>query len=317
MATRRQHHVWCHYLRGWCREDGRVVCSRQGNIFCTNPINIMVERDFYRLAPLAAEDVRFIEFWLEHKCEPGMQSVNRAAFEMFARIAAGEEAIERTSSIADADKELVRCLAIEAEENLHARIEDRAVPLIDQLRRECTGFLHDQDSAISFFHFLAHQYFRTKTMREKVGEILSTLCLDHDFGGLRNIFCYCFANNFGGSLYCDRNKLDLVFLRNAHGCFVTGDQPIVNLAWKESMNHDDVVLFYPLSPFLGAVLSAKKHPCRSMSLCDDVVHQLNRCIAFASEQCLVSNSKDVLIGLEDKPKERPEVLSMICESGTV
>ena len=311
MATRRQHHVWCHYLEGWCGASGKIICSRRGSIFSTNPINVMVERDFYRLAPLTVEDTRFFEYWLEKKCDPYMREANRSAFDSFSRIAAGATIVDRVSGLADRDKTFVRNLAIETEEKLHGGIETRAVPLIDDLRREKIGFLGDQSSAINFFHFIAHQYFRTKIVRERVGSVLSTLSSSHDFSRLRNLFCYCFANNFGGSLYCDRNRMDIVFLRSVDCSFVTGDQPIVNLGWSESMDHDDVALYYPVCPCLGVVIATRKHGCKSMSVSNDIAMLLNRSIAVRSEQFLVSNSEDVLRVIAGKPRDSPDVLPLI------
>ena len=311
MATRRQHHVWCHYLEGWCGANGQVLCSRKGTVFSTNPINIMVERDFYRLARLTAEDARLFEYWLETKCEAYMRDANRSAFEIFSKVAAGAEIVDRVSGLNDEDKKLFRSLAIEAEEKLHGGIETRAVPLIDDLRHERIGFLGDQSSAIDFFHFIAHQYFRTKTVRERVGNVLSTLGASHDFSRLRNLFCYCFANNFGGNLYCDRNRLDIVFLRSVDCGFVTGDQPVVNLGWRESMDHDDVALYYPVWPCLGVVIATRKHGCRSMSVSNDTATLLNQYIAVSSEQFLVGNSEEVLRSLAGQPRERPDVLPLI------
>ncbi|MCY3668463.1 MAG: DUF4238 domain-containing protein [Gemmatimonadetes bacterium] len=311
MATRRQHHVWCHYLGGWSRDNCQVYCSRRGNVFFTNPINIMVERDFYRLAPLTIEDIWFFKYWLEQKCEPSMRVANQSAFEIFVRVANGAEVVERLSGVADAEKEFARSLAIEAEEKLHQGIESRAIPLVDDLRQERIDFLDDQSSAINFFHFLAHQYFRTKKMRESVGDILKTLSSKHDFSRLRHLYCYCFANNFGGSLYCDRRRLDVVFLRNGDCSFVTGDQPVVNLGWEENMEHDDVALYYPLCPSLGVVIADQKYGCKSMKVSEEIARQLNRAISFASEQFLVGYSEEILRGLSDKPRKRPDVLALI------
>ena len=107
---------------------------------------------------------------------------------------------------------------------------------------------------ISFFQFLAHQYFRTRRVREMHGKILATLSPDYDFSRLRHVLGYCFAENFGSSLFVDRKRLHIVFLRNQSDGFITGDQPIVNLAFKESMKYDDVILYYPLLPSLAVLV---------------------------------------------------------------
>lgn len=289
-----------------------MYCLRRGDVFFVNPTKIMVERDFYRLFPLTTEDIWFFLYWLEQKCEPSMRVANQSAFEVFVRVAKGAEVVERLSEVDNAKKEFAQRLAIEAEEKLHRGIESGAIPLVDDLRQERIDFLDDESSAIKFYHFLAHQYFRTKMMRESVGDVLKTLSPRHDFSRLRHLFCYCFANNFGGSLYSDRARLDVVFLRNDDFSFVTGDHPVVNLGWKESMEHDDVALYYPLCPSLAVVIATQKYGCRSMKVSENIAKQLNRAISFASEQFLVGYSREILMGLSEKPRMRPDVLRFIA-----
>ena len=67
--------------------------------------------------------------------------------------------------------------------------------------------------------------FRTKSVRKKIGEVLATITSGYDFSRLRNLFCHCFADIFGGSLFVDRKIFDIVFLENQNGEFITGDQP--------------------------------------------------------------------------------------------
>ena len=60
MATRRQHYVWRHYLDGWQAEDGLVSSLVGDKVVRTKALNIMVERDFYRLHALSDEDVELL-----------------------------------------------------------------------------------------------------------------------------------------------------------------------------------------------------------------------------------------------------------------
>ena len=312
MTTRRQHHVWCHYLEGWSRENNQVCCLRNGNLFSTNPKNIMLERDFYKLAPLSKEDIQMFAYWMKDKCEPPMRETNQGAFNAFAKIANGNEIIQNMKSATDAEKAYARSWAIEAEEKLHQEIEKRALPVINDLRQERLDFLNDQAATMNFFHFIAHQYFRTKRMREIAGEILKTVSPDYDFSRLRHVFCYCFANNFGGSLFVDRKKLDIVFLKNRNNEFITGDQPIVNLAHKETLEHDDVALYYPLAPRLAVTIAFKNFQCTSMEVSTEIAKRVNETIAFTSTQFLVAASEGQLRQFINKPCKRPDVLSFIA-----
>ena len=94
MTARGQHYVWRHYLESWTQDNGRVYCMRNGRVFPTNPINIMKQRDFYKLIPFANEDTQCFEYWLNNICEPAMRGVNGRTFEIFKQIANANEIIQ-------------------------------------------------------------------------------------------------------------------------------------------------------------------------------------------------------------------------------
>ena len=311
MTTRMQHHVWRYYLESWSCSKNQVYCLRNENLFITNPKNIMVERDFYKLIPFTKDDIEFFEYWLKEKCEPRMRALNQSTFNDFMKIANGNEIVQNMKNATDEEKAYVLSSVIESEEKLHQGIENSALSVIKELRLERLGFLNNQESAISFFNFIAHQYFRTKRMREQIGEILSTLSPGYDFGRLRHVLCYCYANNFGESLFVDRERLHIVFLKDRNNGLITGDQPIVNLVHKEIMEHDDVALYYPLCPNLAILVSFKKLHGRSMEVPNEVAEQLNEAIAFNANQFLVGASKTLLKKFIKKPVKKPDVLSLL------
>ena len=149
-TTRREHHVWSHYLEGWCR-DGKLCCMRDGNLFWTSPPNIMVERDFYRLIPFSKQDVALFDYWITEKCSSAMRVANRSTFSMFLKVANGKEIVQRSNKVTKSEKQIASSLAIQLEEMLHGDIENRAVPLMKKLRQERLDFLSDDQSTVSFF----------------------------------------------------------------------------------------------------------------------------------------------------------------------
>ena len=311
MTTRMQHYVWRHYLQRWGDDNGQVWCLRDRKLFSTNPKNIMVEREFYRLAPFSEEDVHFFKYWLENICEPIMRSANQSTFNRFRKIANGYEIVKRSAIATEEEKAIISDLVIEYEEALHQSIEDRAVPILDQLRQERLEFLKDQESAISFFQFIAHQYFRTQRMRKRIGDILMELDSRHDFSPLKHVFGFCFADNFGGSLFVDRNRLSIVFLRNRRAGYITGDQPVTNLARYDNMGHDDVALYLPLGPNLSVLVGFVGQQRQFVEVSDAVVKQLNKTVAFFSSQFLVAKSAATIGEFVDRPDMQPSVLSLI------
>src|SRR4051812_21425524 len=85
MKIRRQHYVWKKYLEPWTSE-GKVWCLRQngGDPFYTNPINVAVERDFYKLTDLTADDLTFIhEFVIKQTNNANLRKLNERWVKMF------------------------------------------------------------------------------------------------------------------------------------------------------------------------------------------------------------------------------------------
>ena len=284
---------------------------RNGKLFSTDPKNVMVARDFYKIVQYTKEDVKFFKHWLNHKCEPALREVNHSIFLAFMKIINNDEVIQQVKAATDVQKAYSRNLVIEAEERLHQRIEHGMIPVLNELRQERLDFLNYEDSTMKFYHFIAHQFFRTKEMREKTGEILANLSPEYDFSRLRHLFCFCFANNLGGSLYVDRNRISIMFLRNRSSGFITGDQPIVNLVCKDSLNHDDVVLYYPLSPRLAIVITLKQPRYASMEVSGEIVQHINQTIHYASNCFLIASSESNLRGFKNKPSNKPNVLAQI------
>ena len=144
-------------------------------------------------------------------------------------------------------------LVIEMEEQLQGQIEQDALPIIEELRHRRSEFVNVDRTAIQFFHFLAHQYFRTKHIREAIGEELAQVSSDHDIARLTNLVCHICAINVGGSLFVDRNQFDIVFLDAGDDRgFITGDQPVVNLLGTgDGSETTELALYYPLSPSLS------------------------------------------------------------------
>ena len=320
MITRKQHYVWRYYLAGWQQEDELVLCLRDGKKFATNPVNIMAERDFYRLSELTKSDVMFFEAWLARQ-NRAMRTVHRSLLIALGRIANGNALIQGSKSASAKDKALVRSLVIEMEEKLQAEIEERALPLVEELRRKRIGFLDEDQRAMTFFQFIAHQYFRTKSIREAITSASRLEDPRQDFGRLGNILCYCAAENVGCSLYVDRGNTDVVFLANDTELgFITGDQPIVNLITSDDESPpDDLVLYYPISPNLAVLIAPKKYRFHSMKVCRQIVQQLNEFIAWKSRHFLVSYSSRDLQTFERKSNSqaRPTCHLISGGNGTV
>ena len=185
---------------------------------------------------------------------------------------------------------------IESEEKLQGGIEQEALPLLKKLRLKQTDFLQSDTAAIKFFHFISHQYFRTKQVRDNTGEALSEIFPNHDFARLTNIVCHMAATNVGGTLFRDRKEFDIVFLgvKDDIG-FVTGDQPMVNLlGTDDGSDPEEIIFYYPLSPSLSCLVSPKEYRLVTADIPSEIADELNGLIAWHSSHFLVANSDRTL-----------------------
>ena len=293
MPTDRQHTVWRHYLEAWQDQRGFVHFSRNGEILPpSNPVNVMVARHTYKLPVITQTDVRFLELFIEQTGHAALRASHRKLVATWARISQANGLIQNNGGAADQDRRFIEGLVIDAEEMLHSKTEECALPILAALREKRTDFLNGYEESIMFFHFIAHQYFRTEPGREAIGEALVEEFPDHAFDRLRNIISYIGAENVGASLFVDRKEFDIVFEENRCDLgFITGDQPVVNLLGTgDGSETKELAFYYPLSPQLSCVLAPKTYRLRSGSISFDIVQELNALVAWESKQFLVANS---------------------------
>ena len=228
--------MWRHYLEAWGNEKGRVHWSRRGTILPpTNPRKLMKKRDFYRLARISRADAEFLEYFIESTGAPSLRERHRYLVASWTRIADANELIQNSDGVSAEDKRCVRKLVIQTEEDMQGQIEQSAKPILKQLRRKQTEFIHDDHSAMAFFCFIAHQYFRTGRIREAIRRELSHTPLGHDFSHLANIVCHMGGNNVGGSLFVDRGDFDITFLESRGGLGFITETSRLSISWAPGM----------------------------------------------------------------------------------
>ena len=322
MTTRIQHYVWRHYLEAWQDEDGLVRCARNGEILpFTKPRNIMAERDFYKLPRITKADAEFLQAFVGSTKSMELKEAHRYLIYALAHISNFSELIQRSERASSEEKRYAQGVVIEIEEKLQGQIEQDALPILDELKNKRSAFISTDETAITFFHFIAHQYFRTKRIRTAIGEELSQIGPNHDFAGLANIVCHIAAVNVGSNLFVDRNEFDIVFLDDGdeHG-FITGDQPVVNLLGTgDSRETTELALFYPLSPDLSCLVVPREYQVHSANIAGTVVDELNDLVAWESRNFLVGKSNERLQYIFNKASStRPsghKILASLVKAG--
>jgi len=259
--TRRQHHVWRSYLEAW--STGHIIfCLRDGRIFPSNVSGVGVERDFYKLPALTSADIQGVR-WLIGKANP---SAKRAQENFLTAFGFPGWLLSNPPPHLAGDAEYeaqLRHQVINAEEDWHAALEDRMVPVIAALRRRDASVYADDKRCIPFLHFLCLQSLRTKGVRDRVAARTSEV---NGFSIARcwNILRHIFAVNVGVGLYLERKKRPLWMLENDTDTpFITGDQPVVNLFPSPYPDKPPelLALYYPLSPSTALIIDEVEHRC--------------------------------------------------------
>ena len=269
----------------------------------------MVERDFYKLQKLTRADIFILQKLLIEKTSPHLRELHKPLIEQFAHIAEANERLQVHPNASDADREMARKLAIEAEENLHCGVEESAKPILEALRNKDGNVICSDDNAISFFDFISHQFFRTKRKRDAIVEAGEGILPAENMQRIRNILGYCYATNTGWSLYVERHGWEIIFLDCPAGSeCITGDQPVVNiLGDKDGRPPEELAFYYPLSPNLAMILAPKSLELHAiLSKFDSAAtNELNDLMAWESGQLLIARSPDQLTRHKLKSHTQP------------
>lgn len=291
---RRHHHVWQHYLKPWAT-GGSISCLQNGRVFATGTTRIAVEKDFYKFHRLTAADERMVKslFATAHPAaRRSFESLLNKLMSPFRLIellpgAKKNEAI--TKHLDDYTSDVL--------EELHSQVEARFIPSLKCALEGDISF-YDDERCLDFLDYITKQYMRTKGIKERFFAS-SEAVGDADMRRAWNMLSLMFAQNIGASLYVERKRRKLVLLRNESDApFITGDQPVINLAAKAAMT-TSLSIFYPLSPalalWLGEVDEGCPYPAGTVT--DDDIRSLNHKIFEASYQQVFATSMTVLESL--------------------
>ena len=311
MVTRRQHYVWRHYLAKWKNANNLVWCLRNGRIFQTNPINIMVERDFYRLHLLTKTDIFILQKVMVEQTSPHLRELHKDLLRKFTAIAQINEWLKSHPRATDAEKAYASKLVIEAEEMLHAGAEADFIPIMDSILAKDTKLLCSDEKSMYLFYFISMQYFRTKNMRNKIERVNKEILPAANIHRLTNLICHFAAINVGGSLYCDRRDFEIIYLECSKDTkFITGDQPVVNVfANNDGTPPDKLVFYYPVSPCLGMLLAEKEMQLGELptTFGTTELNELNDLIAWNADSTLVASSRAQLERYQSRTNGPPSV----------
>ncbi|CAN7642905.1 DUF4238 domain-containing protein [Pararhizobium sp. LjRoot238] len=294
-VTRRQHYVWRHYLSAW-ETNGNVSVLRKGRpVFASNPINIAVERDFYRLPVLSEDDETFARVFIEQTIKTSMlRDLALGWLKDFAAPSRLRRYLE-ASGVQDAEITAeIEKVEIQSEENLHSSAENTAISLLDALRNGQRDLWSIDEHAMDLAFFLSLQHLRTKNMRHRTVSGFPAGPIRERVEKIWPILRLVFATNMGWSLYSERENWRLRILNASAGlAFITGDQPTLNVL--PGGGHYAFALYYPINPTRAIILEAKHMPSAigpDDNIADGMVTDLNAKIFAASyEQVFGRNAQ--------------------------
>lgn len=301
-----QHYVWRHYLLAWATDE-KVWCVRAPSTkaFNANVKNVGSETFFYRMPELTRPDVIYLEHLIGRATDPRLQDLNRGWLHDFQLTYRLRRNLELDALDPAVRAELERALdEIEKtiSERHHGALEDRAVPILDQLRQGNASFYATVEPAQTFINYLAHQYFRTAKLRNAVKTLSPPAELAVDLNRTWAIETYIYATNVAWSFVAQREKHRIMLLENPTTVpFIAGDQPVINLNDKHAT---ELCFYYPLSPSLALIYHAEpeRFPQDRMVLSRFEVEAYNARIFSRSDTQVYSNDPAYLEALVTLPK---------------
>ncbi|MEL6704221.1 MAG: DUF4238 domain-containing protein, partial [Bacteroidota bacterium] len=250
MKKRRQHYVWKHYLNAWA-VNGQICCRRAGTFFTTSAENLANRRDFYRLRPLTAAEIRGVSRLVLSGLSEHLRSIAVEWLRIFTLPQEIQAALDSEGKTGPEERAALDVVTNNLEEELHSKVESSMVPILSSLRHGNLRSLDDDKTYADFAFFLSMQYSRTPRRAADIVEAIGDE-VDFDVAAAWGVMRTIFATNMGSSLFERRHSTRIVHLKTAGSDeFITTDQPVVNLHARENGPGEPptrVKMYHPLTP---------------------------------------------------------------------
>lgn len=312
-----QHYVWEHYLTSWNYNGSHMFCYRNDkkNIFPINPEKIAKEREFYKLKNINANEIAFLEkTFISPLRNFELRNMNRSRIDIFTYIFKFKEEMHSKGIKDEKLNTEIDVIINNLEEDLHTKIEEKAIPILASLTDGKLSIKDNKDEATDyneamgdFILFLTTQYFRTKKLKMNYFKVLQTLPEIKNMNpeNIWNVLSHILASNLGNTLYATRNEYKWSILTtDSNASFITGDQPVINTfgnysaanSLDNSVDEENFELYYPLTPSKALLVSQTQYINKSdiVNVDPEEVNRYNKLIFNACEEQVFSNNKMVL-----------------------
>lgn len=259
VKKRKQHYVWQHYMSAWAN-DGQLWCQMDGRRFQSGTNGVANSRDFYRLKEMTPEDLSIVDLLVVQKSAPHLRELHHGWIPLFNEIFDLKKAYEASGQKNEEIEQRLDVAVNNIEEDLHAHIEQEAIPLLKLLVDGAKQAFTDPRKFEGVAAFIAFQYMRTpKIMRASIEAAASVAALKFNVEAAWGLMRTMYATNIGAALIQRRGTLHATFLESHPNVeFITGDQPAVNLSAHglgPQEEATELVLYFPVSPRRAVLLS--------------------------------------------------------------
>ena len=296
MKKRRHHFVWQYYLKPWT-VDGRIACWRNGQVFRTDPTNVAVEKDYYRLREISERDVATIQKMI-HLFPSQLRDVHNTWLEMFTLPFELRRMLNATGQSDRAIEAALDRILANTEEEIHASIEEEAKSLLLALRNGNVDFFGTDEGFSRFMHFLSVQYLRTKNIGTKTAGKLDPRLLDAD--STAGVLRHMLATNMTSYFLLRRSEYAMTVLHATVGTqFLTSDQPAINTFASrvpEGVEPEDLEFYYPITPACAVIVGrggTDRRPSERQLEATDV-NGYNRMMSLAAYEQLFAADEELL-----------------------
>lgn len=288
--TRKQHYVPRTYLRGWTNEN-KIFCLRENVVFPVAIENIAQQRDYYRLKPITEEGLMLIQHFIKDIPE-SFNTQFKEIINMLSNIPPTFEAIKKVSNN-ESVTELADIIINDTVEKLHSQIEGAATQYLEEIRTGSIEFWKDENLFLDFLVFISFQYTRTPKQENNAKN-----SMDENYKSCWGILSIIIALVLAGRINSEYEDWTLtLFTNNTKLPFITGDQPVINLAHIIGDEVKKMHIYMPISHkyAISLVKENKKNIVEYITISEEQqIQYYNLRIKEFSQDMIFSDDKDVL-----------------------
>lgn len=297
-----QHYVWAWYMKHWSSNDRDVWYTTKNKKIALDSVRgIAVEPYFYKANQLTVDYQVFLEaFIMESYHDEHLQKQHMFYLDEFVRV----QKIDDFYRMHHKKKnKIIETAITNALENLHSFHEREVLHILKSLANGDLSVLQADRNMVSFLHFLSHQFFRTKAIKEKV--LANCRASGSQSCGLLSD-CWWFMGfmlgmGLGKNLFCNMDDdIHCLLINNTDVPFITSDQPVINvhqdLVYDGTPPADDICdLYYPISPMVAYMVNKSDRFSRGKNLVSsEIVDEMNIKIAKQANVHIIANNKEVI-----------------------